>query len=372
MDSLNQNNISFPTDYQAVIDRALSIATLKYSSSRNYVNVSVSYLSPYISRGVISTKLVFKEIISKGHSTGRVQKMIQELVCLDYWQQVWITKGAAINNDTKHKQSPMNNSSFAKAIVFGKTGIEAINSAISQFYETGYIHNHVRMHIASIACNIGQSHWKVPAKWIYYNLLDADWARNALSWQWVAGANANKKYIANQENINRYCFTNQKDTFLGVEYEVIPKLDIPEILKTTSSLKLITPLPPSDTITINNFSPTLIYNFYNLDPLWKKKYLANRILLLSPSHFKEFPVSYKTIEFTLHLAKENIYSIQVYVGEFDELVSNYDIKNIHYKEHTTNINYKGTEDPRDWIFNVKGYYCSFFSFWKKCKKELQY
>ncbi|WP_344785850.1 hypothetical protein [Postechiella marina] len=39
---------------------------------------------------------------------------------------------------------------------------------------------------------------------------------------------------------------------------------------------------------------------------------------------------------------------------------------------TLNNHYKGTETPRDWMFNVKGYYPSFFSFWKKCKKELDF
>ena len=35
---------------------------------------------------------------------------------------------------------------------------------------------------------------------MYYHLLDGDWASNALSWQWVAGSNASKKYYANQAN----------------------------------------------------------------------------------------------------------------------------------------------------------------------------
>jgi deoxyribodipyrimidine photo-lyase len=372
MELSEQGSISFPTNYEAIVNRLALIDPIKYGASRNYINGTVSYLSPYISRGVISTKLVFEEILRRGHPTGRVQKLIQELAWRDYWQQVWIAKGDAINQDIKHEQSPVSNYSVARAIVYGKTGIKAIDSAVVKFYETGYLHNHVRMYIASIACNVGQSHWKVPAQWMHYHLLDADWASNALSWQWVAGSNANKKYIANQENINNYCFTDQKDTFLDVEYEDIPQLAVPEILKDTPPMDLTTPLPCSDKIIIDSSLPTLIYNFYNLDPLWKKDNSANRILLLEPSHFSQFPVSYKTIEFTLQLAKENIHEIQIFVGEFDELISAYDIKNNHYKEHPTNVNYTGIEEPRDWMFSVKGYYGSFFSFWKKCKKELVY
>ena len=62
--------------------------------------------------------------------------------------------------------------------------------------------------------------------------------------------------------------------------------------------------------------------------------------------------------------------MQVYVGEFEELVRDYAPGEMHYKEHPLNGHYQGIEEPREWMFDVKGYYPSFFSFWKKCKKEL--
>jgi len=46
------------------------------------------------------------------------------------------------------------------------------------------------------------------------------------------------------------------------------------------------------------------------------------------------------------------------------------LKDIYYKEHPLNLDYQGTEIPRDWMFSVKGYYPSFFAYWKKCKKEI--
>ena len=118
-----------------------------------------------------------------------------------------MAKGNAINQDIKHEQKPISNHSISKAIIDANTGIYAIDNGIQEFYKTGYLHNHLRMYIAAIACNMGKSHWKAPAQWMYYHLLDADWASNALSWQWVAGSNANKKYVANQDNINKFCFT---------------------------------------------------------------------------------------------------------------------------------------------------------------------
>jgi deoxyribodipyrimidine photo-lyase len=233
------------------------------------------------------------------------------------------------------------------------------------------MHNHLRMYIASLSCNIAQCHWKFPAQWMYYHLLDADWGSNALNWQWVAGTNSNKKYFANQKNINRFCFTNQKETFLDVPYEDFSTFDIPEVLKKCISIVLKTPLPNQEHLEIDSALPSCIYNIYNLDPLWRKDDTINRILLLEPSHFENYPISQKTIDFIIKLSKDNINNIQIYVGEFNALVSEYKLKSLFFKEHPLNTHYKGTEDTRDWMFEVNGYFPSFFSFWKKCEKQLR-
>jgi deoxyribodipyrimidine photo-lyase len=362
----------FPTAYAEIIQRVQSVNPIKYGSTRNFLNGAVTHLSPYISRGVISTKFILSEILNKGYQPAQIEKFIQELAWRDYWQQVWIAKGEAINQDLKNEQAPVSNSSISKTITTANTGIIAIDNGINKFYKTGYLHNHLRMYIASIACNIGQSHWLTPAKWMYYHLLDADWASNALSWQWVAGANANKKYVANQDNINKYCFTNQKDTFLDISYDAFTTLKIPEILREATVLDLTTPLPEQKQLEIDKTLPTCIYNFYNLDPNWKKDISANRILLLEPSHFKQYPVSKKTIDFVIKLSKENLSNIQIYIGEFGALTSAYDLAAIYFKEHPLSIHYKGIKESRDWMFEVKGFYPSFFSFWKTCKKQLNY
>jgi len=372
MNDLFENEIPlFPTTFNEIEQRVRGINPLKYGKTRNFIDGAVTHLSPYISRGVISTKQILSEILKRGHQPEAIEKFIQELAWRDYWQQVWIAKGDDINSDLKNKQNPISNTDIPEAIANASTGIEAIDTAITNFYSTGYLHNHLRMYIASIASNIGQSHWKLPAQWMYYHLLDADWASNALSWQWVAGSNSNKKYYANQENINKYAYTHQKGTFLDVPYETFHTLEIPEALMTTTALELTTSLPESKGISVSDTLPTLLYNFYNLDPCWKNHIEANRILLLEPSHFKHYPVSQNSMDFVLALS-ENIENIQIYVGEFDELVDAYPLFNIHYKEHPLNGHYKGTEEPRDWMFDVKGYYPSFFAFWKKCKKQLTY
>jgi deoxyribodipyrimidine photo-lyase len=205
---------------------------------------------------------------------------------------------------------------------------------------------------------------------MYYHLLDGDWASNACSWQWVAGANSSKKYFANQENINKYTNTNQSNTFLDNSYEAITAIETPKQLIATQKLLLETALPQSDLLVLNNNLPAYIYNYYNLDSQWHKNENGNRVLLLEPEFFKAYPVSKKCIEFILALSK-NIPDLQVYVGSFQSLMNQTKSKDIFYKEHPLNIGYKGIEEPRDWIVDaITGYYPSFFSYWKKVEKQL--
>ncbi len=361
--------MTFVTDYSQILEKMEAIQPLEYGATRNYANGAVTRLSPYISRGVISTKLVYQSILNRGFNTYHANKLIQELAWRDYWQQIWIARGDEINQDFKQPQPEVANHEISQSIVEGTTGIEAVDVAIRDFYKTGYMHNHMRMYVASLVCNMGKSHWRVPAQWMYYHLLDADWASNALSWQWVAGSNSNKNYYANQENINTYFDTNQKGTFLDVTYEDLPTIETPLALKSLIQPQLTTVLPTGDSIVVDAEKPTYIYNFYNLDPQWDKEVSANRILLLEPAHFDQYPISQQSLQFALELAR-NIPDIQVYVGSIDELVQTYELKEIRYKEHPLNTHYSGTESPRDWMFSVTGYFPSFFAFWKKCKKEI--
>ena len=339
--------------------------------TRNFIDGDVSKLSPYISRGVISTKQVMKRTLDRGYEPDEIKKWLQELAWRDYWQLIWVEKGDQINSDLRRPQPDVENHQMPKVIVEANTGIKAIDDAVNKFYETGYLHNHVRMYIAAICCSIGGSCWKVPAQWMYYHLKDGDWASNALSWQWVSGANSNKTYVANQENINKYCYTDQQGTFLDVPYDAFDSLKIPEVLKDLTEPELVTPLPESKEISIDTDKTTLIYNFYNMDPVWRKGEDANRILLLEPSVFTKYPVSESSIQFVLDLG-ENIPNLQTYVGDFDDLKNEHSLHeaDIFFKEHPLN-NYIGNEDPRDWMFSTKGYYSSFFKFWNKAKKELK-
>ncbi len=358
----------FPTDYTTILHRIDQIDPVQYSKNRNYIDGAVTRLSPYISRGVISTKQVLYSVLKKGYKISQVESFVKELCWRDYFQRVGQNKN--LNTDIKYRQEPVSNDGIPSTIVNGTTGIQGIDNAINHLYQTGYMHNHCRMYTASLVCNIAKSHWHHPAQWMYYYLLDGDWASNACSWQWVVAANSNKKYYANQENINRYTHTNQVNTYLDTSYEAIEQLQTPASLLVTQKFLPEIDLPVASAITIDNALPTYIYNYYNMDPEWHKDEPGNRVLLLEPSFFSQYPVSNNCINF-MHALSKNITGIQLYTGSFTSFTENYKAENIFYKEHPFNADYKGTEEPRDWITDtVTGYYPSFFSYWKKVEKQL--
>jgi len=370
--SANKRNkfFSFPTAYDDITALLDPIDPVNYAKTRNFSDGAVSRLSPYISRGVLSTSQVYKHVKSLGLSWYQAEKFTQELAWRDYWQQVWLAKGDAIHTYLKRPQERVSNEEMPRAVVEASTGIEAVDVAIRELYETGYMHNHMRMYVASICCNIAKCHWLTPARWMYAHLLDGDLASNQLSWQWVAGAFSNKKYYANQDNINKYFKSAQKNTFLDVGYEAFEELEIPEVLTETSPGAAECSLPSTDPPNFDATKKALVYNYYNLDPLWHKDEDVQRIFLLEPSVFQKYPVSQQSLDFAIALSK-NIPNLILYVGEYENLLSQVDATQVVYKEHPLNQHYRGTEEARDWMCSVQGYFPSFFGFWKKCKKELR-
>jgi deoxyribodipyrimidine photo-lyase len=304
-------DIQFTTDYLVVLEKINRIDPILYSKTRNYINGAVTYLSPYISRGVISTKTVLTEVLKKGFTIPQIEAFAKELVWRDYFQRV--AQVHDVNSAIKQEQHPIANYGIPLPVMNASTGIKGIDHSIDELIETGYMHNHCRMYLASLVCNIAQSHWLQPARWLYYYLLDGDWASNACSWQWVAGANSSKKYYANQENINKYTNTNQSNTILDLGYEDIENRAIPEELLKIESVELTTELPEQKEISISDSLPTFIYNYYNLDPLWHRGTVGNRVLLLDPNFFSQYPISKKCMDFVIALSK-NIPDIQFYIG----------------------------------------------------------
>ncbi|HEY7642494.1 MAG TPA: deoxyribodipyrimidine photo-lyase [Steroidobacteraceae bacterium] len=72
----------------------------------------------------------------------------------------------------------------------GRTGIPIVDAGMRQLWATGWMHNRVRMIVASFLVKNLRIHWLEGARWFWDTLVDADLAANTLNWQWVAGCGA--------------------------------------------------------------------------------------------------------------------------------------------------------------------------------------
>ncbi len=77
-----------------------------------------------------------------------------------------------------------------KAWCNGKTGYPIVDAGMRQLWQTGWMHNRVRMIVASFLTKHLGLHWQEGERWFWDTLVDADLASNAASWQWVAGSGA--------------------------------------------------------------------------------------------------------------------------------------------------------------------------------------
>ena len=69
----------------------------------------------------------------------------------------------------------------------GHTGIPIVDAGMRELWHTGWMHNRVRMIVASFLCKNLRMHWLHGARWFWDTLLDADLANNSQGWQWTAG-----------------------------------------------------------------------------------------------------------------------------------------------------------------------------------------
>jgi len=72
----------------------------------------------------------------------------------------------------------------------GQTGYPLVDAGMRQLWETGWMHNRVRMVVASFLVKHMLVDWRIGEAWFWDTLVDADLASNVQNWQWVAGSAA--------------------------------------------------------------------------------------------------------------------------------------------------------------------------------------
>jgi deoxyribodipyrimidine photo-lyase len=92
----------------------------------------------------------------------------------------------------RFRQFPWNRKGGARLRAWqqGRTGIPIVDAGMRELWHTGWMHNRVRMVVASLLVKNLGIHWLQGARWFWDTLVDADLASNSLNWQWVAGCGA--------------------------------------------------------------------------------------------------------------------------------------------------------------------------------------
>ena len=228
----------FPTKYDEILAKVDLIKPIKYASSRNYKNGNVTKLSPYISRGVISTRFIYEKLVENGINLKKCEKFIQELAWRDFWRsyayhhpdQLWID----VEEYKTGFQAQEYQDNLPEDVMSATTPTQIINIFIEQLTSTGYLHNHARMYLASYIIHFRRVKWQAGAKFFMSHLLDGDIASNNFSWQWIASTFAGKPYIFNLENVHKYCHKSidiipEKNREIDGSYEEISSRLFPNL-----------------------------------------------------------------------------------------------------------------------------------------------
>ena len=199
--------LSFITKEEA-LKKFQNFNPLKYAKTRNYLHGQVSKLSPLIKHGVLKNNELFK-IIREKFNFLESEKFIQELAWRDFWRNYAYHHPNQLWTDVERYKTGFKASDYQdiipKDIESAQTPTQVINIFIENLKETGYLHNHARMYVASYVVHFRRVKWQAGAKFFLTHLLDGDIASNNFSWQWIASTFARKPYIFNLENVQKYC-----------------------------------------------------------------------------------------------------------------------------------------------------------------------
>lgn len=193
---------------RAALARLAGIDPVAYATTRNHVGGAVTRLSPWIRHGVLSLAEVRDHALERVRAPHDATKLVSELGWRDYWRQVHAALGPAIGSDVeppaarRRGQPPLD--AMPADVLDAATGMACIDAFVRRLHDTGWLHNHERMWLASWLVHVRGVRWQAGAGWFLEHLLDADPASNHLSWQWVAGTFSAKPYLFNRENLEAY------------------------------------------------------------------------------------------------------------------------------------------------------------------------
>ena len=157
---------------------------MNYKEERNFPSLdSTSYLSVHLRFGTVG----IREVINKVKEN---ETFVSELIWREFFMQILYHFPKVINQNFREKYNGIdwrNNEQEFEKWKLGKTGFPLVDAGIRQLNTTGYMHNRVRMVVASFLCKHLLINWQWGEAYFAEKLLDYDLAINNGNWQWAAG-----------------------------------------------------------------------------------------------------------------------------------------------------------------------------------------
>jgi deoxyribodipyrimidine photo-lyase len=169
-----------------------------YREGRNFPNKkNVSRLSPYLHFGQISVNTAWyaaNDAAALIDNESNLDTFLSELGWREfsYYLLYHFPALPTKNLQPRFDVFPwaQNTDADLRAWQKGKTGYPLVDAGMRELWQTGYMHNRVRMVVGSFMVKNLLIHWHYGEQWFWDCLVDADLASNSASWQWVAGCGA--------------------------------------------------------------------------------------------------------------------------------------------------------------------------------------
>jgi deoxyribodipyrimidine photo-lyase len=174
----------------------LDAAVHDYATRRNEPGVQgTSRLSPHLHFGEISPATCWHAALARsgGRMTKGVETFLKEIVWREFAYHLIhqfpdLPSKPFRSEFARFPWSP--NAKLLRAWQTGRTGYPIVDAGMRELWQTGWMHNRVRMIVASFLIKDLLIPWQQGEAWFWDCLVDADIANNAASWQWVAGCGA--------------------------------------------------------------------------------------------------------------------------------------------------------------------------------------
>jgi deoxyribodipyrimidine photo-lyase len=175
------------------LEAFLSGALRVYANDRDRPDRDgTSMLSPHLHFGEISPRQIWHAIQAREPGDGE-ETFLKEVGWREFCHQLLFNNPTLpdANLQVAFDAMPWRNDAAAlERWQHGKTGYPIVDAGMRQLWQTGWMHNRVRMIVASFLTKHLLIDWRCGERWFWDTLVDADLANNSAGWQWVAGSGA--------------------------------------------------------------------------------------------------------------------------------------------------------------------------------------